>query len=89
MIRAHLRNLAPLPERELVELKSALNAIGAIGRNLNQIARVANETGHVTGVGPNDLRALLRACEALRDHFRKVLLANLKSWASGRPEHEV
>jgi hypothetical protein len=88
LIRAHLRNLAPLPDRELTDLKASLGAISAIGRNLNQIARVANETGHVTGIAVSDLYALLRACHGLRDHFRKVILANLQSWESGRTEGE-
>jgi hypothetical protein len=43
LIRAHLRNLAPLPDRELNDLKASLGAISAIARNLNQNARVANE----------------------------------------------
>jgi hypothetical protein len=88
LIRAHLRNVAPLPERELRDLKASLGAISAIGRNLNQIARVANETGHVTGIAVSDLYALLRACQALSDHFRKVILANLQSWETGRTEGE-
>jgi hypothetical protein len=88
LIRAHLRNVAPLPDRELTDLKASLGAISAIGRNLNQIARVANETGHVTGIAVSDLYALLRACHALRDHFRKVILANLQSWKSGLTEGE-
>jgi hypothetical protein len=41
LIRAHLRRLTPLPTQELKELRSSLLAIGAIGRNLNQTARVA------------------------------------------------
>jgi hypothetical protein len=88
LIRAHLRRLTPLPTQELKELRSSLLAIGAIGRNLNQIARVANETGNVVGLTVKDLYALLRACEGLRDHFRKVITANLESWASGRPDTE-
>ena len=55
---------------------------------LYQIARITNETGHVTGIAVSDLYALLRACHALRDHFRKVILANLQSWESGRTEGE-
>jgi hypothetical protein len=43
LISAHLRRLTPLPTQELKELRNSLLAIGAIGRNLNQIARVANE----------------------------------------------
>jgi hypothetical protein len=52
---------------------------------LNQIVRVANETGHIAGLTVKDRYALVRACEGLRDNFRKVIIANLKSWkASAR-----
>ena len=86
VLRAHLRNLTPLPERELLELKRAVGELGMIGRNLNQIARVANQTGNLTGPTPGDLRALLRALEGLRDHVKGLMLANVKSWESGSAE---
>jgi hypothetical protein len=35
LVRAHLRGVSPLPDRELVELRSAAGALGAVGRNLN------------------------------------------------------
>src|SRR6266853_2086912 len=43
LVRAHLRNLAPLPKEELLALKRSVADLGAIGRNLNQIARAANQ----------------------------------------------
>src|SRR5271163_3082051 len=39
-VRSHLRQAPPLPDRELAELRHAAGALGALGRNLNQIARV-------------------------------------------------
>lgn len=86
VLRAHLRTLTPLPERELLELRRAVGELGMMGRNLNQIARVANQTGNLTGPTPGDLRALLRALEGLRDHVKGLLLANVKSWESGSAE---
>jgi hypothetical protein len=80
--------LIPLPTQEFKELRSSLLAINAIGRNLNQIARVASETGHIVGVRVNGLHAVLRACEGLRDDFRKLIIANVRSWESGRPAAE-
>lgn len=85
-LRAHLRAVAPIPDRELTELKRAVGALGAIGRNLNQIAHVANQTGRVTGLAVGDLRQLLRACEALRDHVKELIKANTASWESGNAE---
>jgi len=86
LLRAHLRAVTPLPDRELAELRLAVGELGMIGRNLNQIARVANQTGQVTGPTPTDLRALLRALEGLRDHVKGLMLANAKSWESGHAE---
>jgi len=34
LVRAHLRQLAPLPDRELSALRSTVNELAALGRNL-------------------------------------------------------
>ena len=86
LLRAHLRAVAPIPDRELAELKRSVAELGAIGRNLNQIARAANQTGRVNGPTGQDLRALLRACEALRDHVKGLIRANAASWENGYAE---
>ncbi|MEJ1962926.1 MAG: plasmid mobilization relaxosome protein MobC [Gammaproteobacteria bacterium] len=86
VLRAHLRGLAPLPDRELAELKRAVAALTAIGRNLNQIARVANQSGKSETPTTTDLRALLRALEGLRDHVKGLIRANVLSWETGRAE---
>jgi hypothetical protein len=75
-----------LPERELAELKRSVAELGAIGRNLNQIARVANQTGRVTGPSVQELHALLRACAALKDHVKNLVMANTASWETGHAE---
>lgn len=85
LIRAHLRAVAPLPKEELQALKRSIGELGSIGRNLNQLARVANQ-GRVAGPSREELRALLRACEGLRDHVRQLLDANLRSWNTGDAE---
>lgn len=86
MLRTHLRGVALIPDRELFELKRAVAELGAIGRNLNQIARVANQTGRSAGPSSQELHALLRACTALRDHVKGVIRANSSSWESGHVE---
>jgi hypothetical protein len=86
VLRAHLRSVTPLPERELTELRRSVGALGVIGRNLNQIARVANQTGKLSGPSSADLRGLLRALEGLRDHVKALMLANTASWESGHAE---
>jgi Bacterial mobilisation protein (MobC) len=86
VLRTHLRGVAPFPERMLFELKRAVAELGAIGRNLNQIARIANQTGHLAGPRGQDLQALLRACTALRDYVKGMIRANAVSWESGHAE---
>ena len=77
---------SPLPERELGELKRSVAELGAIGRNLNQIARLANQTGRVSGPSVQELHALLRACAALKDHVKNLIIANVASWETGNAE---
>jgi hypothetical protein len=80
LVRAHLRGVSPLPDRELAELRHATGALGAVGRNLNQIARVAHQTGRVEGLTTADLTAMLAAFEELRAHFKRLIEANIASW---------
>jgi hypothetical protein len=86
VLRSHLRAVVPLPDRELAELKRAVSSLGAVGNNLNQIARVANQHGIIDGQVRGILEALLRALTALRDHFKALLAANAKSWEDGSGE---
>ena len=86
LVRSHLRNLAPLPKEELLALKRSVAELGAIGRNLNQIARAANQGGKPTGPGREDLKAMLRVAEGLRDHVKALLRANQISWEKGHTE---
>jgi Bacterial mobilisation protein (MobC) len=80
VLRTHLRGVARIPDREFAELKRSVGELGAIGRNLIQIARVANATGQVTGPNRQDLQAILRACTGLRDHVKDLIRANASSW---------
>jgi hypothetical protein len=86
LVRAHLHAVAPLPDRELAELERAVAALGAIGRNLNHIARVALRTGTAGGASVTNLVSLLRACEALRDHVKGLITANNRAWETGSAE---
>jgi len=86
LVRSHVRSLAPLPKDELVALKRAVSELGAVGRHLNQIARAANEGARVGGVGRDEFRAILKICEALRDHTKSLVKANVASWLSGHAE---
>ena len=86
LLRAHLRNLAPLPKDELIALRRSMAELRAIGRNLNQIARAANQGARVNGPSREDLLAVLRACEGLRVHTKALLQNNIQSWEVGHAE---
>ncbi len=64
---------------ELAELRHAIGALGEVGRNPNQIASVAQQTGRVEGLTTGDLRAMLAAFEGLRGHFKGLIEANIAS----------
>jgi predicted DNA binding CopG/RHH family protein len=76
LVRSHLRNLTPLPKEELSALKRSVAELGVLGRNLNQIARAANQRDKPNGPGREELRAMLRVAEGLRDHVKALLKAN-------------
>ncbi len=89
LARAHLRGLTPLPKAELLALERSVSELGRLGRNINQIARAANQGERVSAPGRDDFRAILRVCEALRDHVKGLLQANLRSWRQGYADHDV
>jgi predicted DNA binding CopG/RHH family protein len=86
LVRSHLRKLTPLPIEELAALKRSIAELGAIGRNLNQIARMLNAGGRFDGPGREHLELMLKVAMALRDHVRALLIANETSWERGYRE---
>ena len=86
LTRSHLRRLAPLPKDELLALRRSIGELAAIGRNLNQIAKAANDGGRLPGSAREEFRAMLKVCEALRDNTKGLLKANVTSWESGHGE---
>jgi hypothetical protein len=86
LTRSHLRWLAPLPKDELQALRRSIGELAAIGRNLNQIAKAANDGGRLPGSAREEFRAMLKVCEALRDNTKGLLKANVTSWESGHGE---
>lgn len=86
LTRAHLRSLAPLPKEELLVLRRTVSELGAIGRNLNQIANAATQGERLSGPGREDLKAMLKVCAGLRDYVKELLSANVRSWKEGLGE---
>jgi len=85
-VRSHLRKLTPLPTEELAALKRSIAELGAIGRNLNQIARALNPGGRSDGPDRHDLELMLKIAVGLREHVRALLNANETSWERGYAE---
>jgi len=86
LVRSHLRRLAPLPDRELSSLRAAVRELAAIGRNLNTMSRLLQQDAGEAVPGRQELLAMLRICEALRDHVRALIKANLISWDIGHAD---
>jgi hypothetical protein len=86
LVRAHLRNLSPLPKAELMALKHSIAEVGAIGRNLNQLTKLAHQG--MAGPTRGDLLAILKACEALRAHTKDLIKANTRSWEVGHADDQ-
>ena len=87
LVRSHLRQLAPLPDRELSNLQAAVRELAAIGRNLNTMARLLQQDARQAVPGRQEVLAMLRVCEALRDRVRALIKANLISWDIGHAGH--
>ena len=86
LVRAHLRQLTPLPEEELRALNRVVADLGAIGRNLSQMARSTHQPAPAAETRCIDIMAMIKVCEALRDHVKALLKANAVSWKVGHAE---
>ncbi len=80
LVRAHLRHLTPLPKEELKALKGCVAELSAIGRLLSQIARAPHQGQSVV---IEHLHLMLKRCESLRDHIKRLISRNVKSWEVG------
>src|SRR6185312_3421207 len=86
LVRSHLRRVAPLPDRELSSLQASVRELGAIGRNLNTMARLLQQDARQAVPGRQEVLTMLRICEALRDRVRALVKANFISWDIGHAE---
>ena len=86
LVRSHLRRIAPLPDRELSSLQAAVRELTALGRNLNAMGRLLHQDARQGVPGRQEVLAMLRICEALRDHIRGLIKANLISWDLGNAD---
>jgi hypothetical protein len=86
LVRSHLRNLPPLPKAELQTLNRLVGELTAIGRNLNQIAKALHQGGGTALPGRQEVAAMLKIAEGLRDHVKALLASNQASWVKGHAE---
>jgi hypothetical protein len=89
LLRSHMRQLTPLPKDELLALKRSIAVLASIGRNINQIAKAANQGSRIPDSGGAEFRAMLKICVALRDNTKALLKANETSWMTGHAEADV
>jgi hypothetical protein len=89
LLRSHMRKLSPLPKDELLALKRSIALLASIGRNINQIARAANQGGRIADSAGAEFRAMLKICVALRDNTKALLKANVASWVTGNAEAKL
>ena len=80
LVRSHLRKVIPLPTEELAALKRSIAELGAIGRNLNQIAAALNAGGRSQAFSRHHVELMLKIAVGLRDHVKALLIANETSW---------
>ena len=89
LLRSHLRKLTPLPKDEYLALKHSIAMLASIGRNINQIAKAANQGGRIADSAGAEFRAMLKICVALRDNTKALLKANETSWETGRAQADL
>jgi hypothetical protein len=89
LLRSHMRQLTPLPKDELLALKRSIAVLASIGRNINQIAKAANQGGRISDSAGAEFRAMLKICVALRDNTKALLMANETSWITGHAEADL
>jgi Bacterial mobilisation protein (MobC) len=89
LLRSHLRKLTPLPKDEYLALKHSIAMLASIGRNINQIAKAANQGGRIADSAGAEFRAMLKICVALRDNTKALLKANETSWETGHAEADL
>ena len=89
LLRSHMRKLTPLPKDELLALKRSIALLASIGRNINQIAKAANQGGRIADSAGAEFRAMLKICVALRDNTKALLKANETSWVTGNAKADI
>jgi hypothetical protein len=83
LVRSHLRHVTPMPDRELDALMKLVASINAVGRNVNQIARMVARGGPVEGIDTQSVKQMLQLMESARDQAKRFVALNVQSWETG------
>jgi hypothetical protein len=82
LIRAHVRADPPMPIEELARLERSLAEVSAMGRRVSQIAQGMRDEHGVDPGLREELAAVLRAVDEVRQAVREVVKVNRISWES-------
>jgi predicted DNA binding CopG/RHH family protein len=81
LVQSHLTDQPVMTDDELAALKASNRELAAIGRNINQIAKVLNETFYETEqVKLDKLAELSQTIEKNRETVRALVRASQNSW---------
>ncbi len=81
MVQANLTGKPVMTDKELAVLQASDRELAAIGRNINQIAKVLNENFHETErVRLNTLTALSQSITKNRAAIRSLVRASQQAW---------
>jgi transposase-like protein len=83
VLRSHVLNLRPLPKVEMQAFQQGVVQLTIIGRNLNQLVRMATAKGNLALPGRDELALFIKVCTATVAHFKAALKANKASWEVG------
>ncbi len=83
LVRAHLRGVAPLTERELSALRASVGEFSSFARTLGDLSQQLQRGGHPRPPGQQDVLRLMQICDVVRDRFRSLIKAHLESWTTG------
>ena len=82
LIRAHVRANPPMPIEELARIERSLAEVSALERRLSQIARGMRDEDGVDPGLREELAAVLRTVNEVRQAAREVVKVNRISWES-------
>lgn len=86
LIRAHVRANPPMPIEELARLERSLAEVSAMGRRLSQIAQGMRDEHGVDPGLREELAAVLRTVNEVRQAVREVVKVNRISWESANAQ---